>query len=84
MSSRKDCRSVPKRVSDIGDIIMNEFIPLMKVIKDTEPNPDSYAVIAVKGNDAVFMFGGDNRLLIKLIPLLKQRLEESLEAETVQ
>lgn len=52
---------------------------LLDAVRENEPNPDSYAVIAAKGNDVVYMFEGDYDILLELISRLKDHVQAKIE-----
>ena len=48
-------------------------------IKDYKGDPDSYAIIAIKGNDVAYMFEGSGELLVLSLPVLQKHIEDHIE-----
>ena len=52
---------------------------LLSEVKRHLPHPDSYAVIGIDGDDAVYMFHGDGDMLIKLLSGLEEHIRSIME-----
>jgi hypothetical protein len=49
--------------------------PILDVIRENETDPDSYALVMLKGDEAIFIFEGDPDLLLQLVPQLQEKIE---------
>ena len=56
---------------------MKEIVDVVREYVETDGEPESYAVISVKGDDATFMFAGESGVLLGLLPHLKKHIENS-------
>lgn len=53
---------------------------LLQLIRENIPNPDSYAVVAIKGSEVVYLFEGNGDVLIDHLPNLKEHMNKQMES----
>ena len=51
---------------------------IQKLVNDTKEQNETYALVAVDGEDVVFVFEGNYKLLAELIPKLEEKVKEKL------
>lgn len=70
-----------KSISVKNKKMANDKKPLWQVLKDSKMNPQTYAMIIVDKDDAVYMFSGEGEILLDLVPGLVTRIKEKISMD---